>query len=78
MFWCLILYDKEGVLLQIFVHAKYFMFWYFAVIKYVFEIDKGQKVQLKDAFNCQFLMQIESIFNSYYFPIENGVSRIVC
>ena len=43
MFWCLILYDKEGVLLQIFVHAKYYMFWYFAVIKYVFEIDKDQQ-----------------------------------
>ena len=43
MFWCLILYDKEGVLLQIFVHAKYDMFWYFTVIKYVFEIDKGQQ-----------------------------------
>ena len=43
MFWCLILYDKEGVLLQIFVHAKYYMFWYFAVIKYAFEIDKGQQ-----------------------------------
>ena len=25
-----------------------------------------------------FLMQIKSIFNCYYFPIENGVSRIVC
>ena len=41
MFWCLILYDKKEVF--IFVHAKYYMFWYFAVIKYVFEIDKGQQ-----------------------------------
>ena len=43
MFCCLILYDTDEVLLQIFVHVKYYMFWYFAVIKYVFEIDKGQQ-----------------------------------
>ena len=42
MFCGLILYDKDGGLLQIFVHIKYYMLWYFAVIKYVFEIDKGQ------------------------------------
>ena len=57
MFCCLILYDTDEVLLQIFVHVKYNMFWYFAVIKYVFEIDKDQQFYWNDAFNCQFLVQ---------------------
>ena len=42
MFCGLILYDKDLGLLQIFVHIKYYMLWYFADIEYVFEIDKGQ------------------------------------
>ena len=41
MFCGLILYDKDGDLLQTFVHIKYYMLWYSANIKYVFEIDKG-------------------------------------
>ena len=43
MFCGLILYDKDGGLLQTSMHIKYFMVWCFAVIKYVFEIDKGQQ-----------------------------------
>ena len=43
MFYGLILYDKDGGLLQTFVHIKNFMLWYFAAIKYVFEIDKSQQ-----------------------------------
>ena len=43
MFCGLILYDKDGGSLQTFVHITYFKLWYFAVIKYVFEIDKGQQ-----------------------------------
>ena len=43
MFCGLILYDKEGGLLQTLVHIKYHMLSYCAVIKYVFEIDKGQQ-----------------------------------
>ena len=39
----LILYDKDGDLLQIFVHFKYDMLWYFEVIKCVFEIDNGRQ-----------------------------------
>ena len=65
------MYDKDGELLQTFEHLKYFIFRYFAVIKYAFEIDKGQQFKSNDAFNCQFLRQIESIFNCYYFPIDN-------
>ena len=42
MFCGLIVYDKDWGLLQTFVHINYNMLWYFAVIKYVFEIDKGQ------------------------------------
>ena len=78
MFCGLILYDKDGGLLETFVHIKYYILWYFAVIKYAFEIDKGQQVWSNDAFYCQFLMQIESISNCYYFPVENIVSKIVC
>ena len=36
-------YDKDGCLLQALVHIEYYMLWYFAVIKYVFEIDKGKQ-----------------------------------
>ena len=43
MFCDLSLYDKDGGLLQTFVHIKYFILGYFAVIKYMFEIDKGQQ-----------------------------------
>ena len=43
MFCGFILYDKDGGWLQTFVHIKYFMLWYFAAIKYVFEIDKSQQ-----------------------------------
>ena len=43
MFCGLILYDNDWGLLQTFVHIKYYMFWYFTVTKYVFEIDKGQQ-----------------------------------
>ena len=43
MFCGLILYDKDEGLLQTFLHIKYHMLWYFAVIKYAFEIDKGQQ-----------------------------------
>ena len=58
MFCGLILYDKDGGLVHTFAHIKYYMLWYFVVIKYVFEIDKGQQNKSNDAFNCQFLMQI--------------------
>ena len=40
------------------VHIKYYMLWYFVVIKYVFEIDKGHQNKSNDAFNCEFLVQI--------------------
>ena len=40
----LILYDKDGGLLQTLVHINYYMLWYFAVIKYVFGVDKGQQL----------------------------------
>ena len=43
MFCGLILYDKDGGLLETFVHIEYNMLWYFTVIQYVFEIDKGQQ-----------------------------------
>ena len=43
MFCGLILYDIDGGLLQTYVHIEYYMLWYFAVIKYVLEIDKGQQ-----------------------------------
>ena len=43
MFCGLILYDKEGGLFQTLMHIKYYILWYFTVIKYVFEIDKGQQ-----------------------------------
>ena len=43
MFCGLILYDKDGELLQTLLHIKYYMLWYFAVIKYVLEKDKGQQ-----------------------------------
>ena len=43
MFCVLILYDKDGGLLQTFVHIESYMLWYFADIKYVFEIDKCQQ-----------------------------------
>ena len=43
MFCGLILYDRDGGLLQTLVHIKYYMLLYFAVIKYVFEKDQGQQ-----------------------------------
>ena len=55
MFCGLILYDKDGGLVQTFVHH---MLWCFVVIKYVFEIDKGPQNKSNDAFNCQFLIKI--------------------
>ena len=42
----------------------------------MFEIDKGQSQMTRLIANCS--MQMESIFNRYHFPIENGVSKIVC
>ena len=44
MFCGLILYDKDGGLLETFVQIKYYMPWYFAGTKYVFEIDNGQQL----------------------------------
>ena len=43
MFCGLMLYDKDGGLFQTLVHIKYYMFWNFTVMKYVFKIDKGQQ-----------------------------------
>ena len=43
MFCVWILYDKDWGLLQTFVHIESNMLWYFADIKYVFAIDKGQQ-----------------------------------
>ena len=43
MFCGLILYDKDEGLLQTLMHIKYYLLWYVAVIKYVFEIDKGHQ-----------------------------------
>ena len=40
MFCGLISYDKDGGLLQTFVRIEYYTLSYFAVIKYVFEIDR--------------------------------------
>ena len=78
MFCGLILYDKDGGLLQIFVHIKYFMLWYFAVIKYVFEIDKVNNFSQMTRLIANCSCKKESFFNCYHFPIENGVSKIVC